>query len=350
MFMRKAGQEDREWIDNLYLKVVPRFYEDAESYSQLWWRSYLDNDNELGFFSLEKEVFVFEDGQSSLGFAVLTYKRGGSAKLSPLILEGRLPDVGAAWRLLESYARDRGIRKLYCDIPSARWHLFSLLHDLGVRIEAHLARQYSPDYDSIVCGKSLVVRDGPAYVTMRKCRLATEEPGDSAQWVPLQSVYRDGVLGLIEEHLSSLYDGLDETFVDSLYRAVTNKAGGFEVKGKDAYVAVGHNNPRNVVGLAVLTPKRGGSVKLGPFFLVRDVLGPESARNVVSRVLHLGQAAFPYARKVYSILPILESTLVRSLYECGYNVEGVLREPYKPYVDCLVLSRFGGWCSEIQAY
>lgn len=120
--LRLAGQEDRSWIECLYLKTIPRFYDDAESYPKLWWENANDD---VGFFSVSKEVHVLERDGEKIGFCVLTHKRGGSMKVSPLMLATSRHDMGDAWRAVERYAispRSAEIvfRHPHCTLASVR--------------------------------------------------------------------------------------------------------------------------------------------------------------------------------------------------------------------------------------
>lgn len=323
----------------MYMATIPRFYDDAESYPDLWWQSHIDGRNDVGFFSLRKEVLVIQRQTDDVGFCVLTHKRGGSAKVSPLMLSTSRHDMADAWGAIERYAREIGVRKMYFDIPTLRWQLFALLGPLGLRVEAHLARQYSGASDVLVAGKLL--EDSGCRVTALRPPSRPAAPPDSGadpqhRWIP---VTRNDQVALVEFTKSVLaddYDGLDESFVASLMGAIERKNNLFDEKGKFAFV---QHDGAHISALAVLTPKRGGALKLGPLRFDTRRYSPGSVENAVRDLLEQIPLLPFHSRKLYSISAICDASLTAALRENGFRVEGVLQEPYRPGVDFVVCGR-----------
>lgn len=340
LLLRGATEDDKKWIVQKFMKTVPQYYEDSEeSYCNLWWESYFSNRNEVGFFSLKKEVLVFDKRNIPIGFVVLTYKRGGSVKVSPLILERNRKDLEEAFSLIQDHVRSKNGRKIYFDIPSSRWHLFSLLDSLKIKIEAHLERQYSADYDCIVGGLFCNPTAPTLIAPPLNFDLDTELP-KAETWLPLEERYRTQLNYFIKRFLSCFYDDLDESFASSIYRGMLHTENMFEEKGKYAYIKMAENT-KNIVSLCVLTPKRGGALKLGPLQFACDVDSSEYiCESLLSLITIAKQIPNSRIRKLYTLIPILDKNLHAPLQNVGFKPEGVLREPYKTGVDFIVYGLF----------
>jgi hypothetical protein len=75
-------------------------------------------------------------------------------------------------------------------------------------------------------------------------------------------------------------------------------------------------------------------VKLGPL-LATDLRG---LRSLVRDIVEF--YALREARKLYCITPLQESWIIQELRLSGWELEGVLREPYRPLSDMAVVSFF----------
>jgi hypothetical protein len=97
-------------------------------------------------------------------------------------------------------------------------------------------------------------------------------------------------------------------------------------------VAADNSGP---IAMLVATPKRGGALKCAPLACIVD------DSSVLSKLLDAAtNRAFPGAvfRKLYSHVPLLDGWLIEELKHLGFSAEGVLREPYLPGVDMIVMS------------
>jgi len=234
---------------------------------------------------------------------------------------------------------------LYFDIPTVRWPLFALLGPLGLRVEAHLVKQYSPSSDVLIAGKQLHTAAADRGTERFRPRVVEplREISPTGSWIPVERRHHDALIQFISHALVDYYDGLDESFVASLLTATEYKGSVFDEKGKFAFVM--ENERLDIAALCVLTPKRGGSLKLGPLCF-DQAMQPQisvdaSVRDLLTRIAGL---PFP-ARKLYSVTPLFAADVTRALRESGFRVEGVLQEPYRVGADFLVCGRDAVACS-----
>lgn len=95
-----------------------------------------------------------------------------------------------------------------------------------------------------------------------------------------------------------------------------------------------------ILASAIATPKRGGAVYLGPILLSGDIdEGSKILQDAVSRLQLLGR------RKVYAIVPELDTQLKDVLLAHHFTREGLLHEPYHPGIN---MELFGKILQEVQ--
>jgi predicted transcriptional regulator len=102
-----------------------------------------------------KRVFFAMRGNTAAGIAIVTPKRGGALKCSPLMTSGE--DRECMRSLLDAVEKpfaDRGIRKIYIHVPLlAAWMLDTAL-SLGFIPEGILREPYHPGIDVIALGRT----------------------------------------------------------------------------------------------------------------------------------------------------------------------------------------------------
>ncbi len=91
---------------------------------------------------------------------------------------------------------------------------------------------------------------------------------------------------------------------------------------------------RVCIGAIVLLPKRGGAMK---GLLLRKTGHEPSIRQLIQGAVDL--AGSLGARKVYFLHPILDQFTIGVLRVSHFRPEGLLRAPYRPGQDMIVLSR-----------
>ena len=88
------------------------------------------------------------------------------------------------------------------------------------------------------------------------------------------------------------------------------------------------------VGVIILVPKRGGSIK--------GILLSQTAHSgTISELLKAGEdlARRNGRRKIYYLVSALAAECVAILISMNYRSEGILREPYRASDDLLILSK-----------
>lgn len=284
-----------------------------------------------GFFTTEKRVLeILDERRRVVGFTTLTYKSGGCVKTGPTVLlrPFRRRGYGLATRLaVEEYVRSADARKIYCTCPEGAETVVRYLLRSGMRIEAHLERHYAATHNELVFGKLLVADEPPAY----RPRPATRErPGTVCD----PGSFRRRTLAadfakLFERtwsHVSLPFArGIVAQALDPKPRRPSSKP--------KRLVCLGSGG--RCIAAIVLLPKRGGSVK--GLFLRRT--GHESSlRSLLGAAC--GMAARMGARKLYFLHPMFDSPVLGIIRSAGFQVEGLIRAPYRSGQDVVVISRF----------
>lgn len=99
-----------------WLSESGRFYDGHESGKFVNQLVNKEHEDELGYFTTAKEVFIAAEGGRELGSIVLNYKRGGSVKVGPFVVDPEARGRGIGTQLLsfaEQRAREKGRRKVY---------------------------------------------------------------------------------------------------------------------------------------------------------------------------------------------------------------------------------------------
>lgn len=266
----------------------------------------------VGYFTLRKAIWKVENQQgNTIGFTVASEKRGGSVKFGPTLVarQERNKGVGRALRLaVEARYQAQGFRKAYSTTNLRNAAGIYYLIAIGYSIEGHFRSHYQFGVDEVVLGK-----------------LLAQEGRDIAE----QSCKATSVL---LERLQPYYDGLDETFAHSIFRSSTTEVPLHDESLYTTKAKVLFGNPAK--NFCVTTPKREGTVKVGPVL----ALDPAGLKDLIGEVVEFYGALA--ARKLYCIIPFAEAWMVRELRLEGWDLEGALREPYRAFCDMAVLSFF----------
>ena len=324
----KFEPEDREPFIRLVTEEIAKWYDDIHAeFAEVLVASHTGGEPH-GLLTTRKTIHRFQHSGEGIGYTVATEKRGGSVKFGPTVIDldsqGHGFAVSGRISLEESY-KARGFRKAYSTIPDIHHEALIYLLKAGYHIEAHLKAHYSRDHGEFVLGKRLLsgTRTGsvvPNYTELRPAvSIRAGTPTAETLWQ------------FVRLHLAPFYDGLDMEFVTALREARTEVPQEEKPRGV-LYAYAGSD----LVGVCVVIGKRGGAVKLGPLAAVEDprVLSAllDSAENSAIREFE--------ARKFYTLVPVDRRIYVNTLEERGYELEGVLGEPYRSGVDMFVYSRF----------
>jgi predicted transcriptional regulator/RimJ/RimL family protein N-acetyltransferase len=329
--LQEIAQEQHEAYRKLVYRHISPHYEDidnsfAEANLQIHKRGF----DPAGFFTTRKEVLsIYNARKRCIGFTTLTFKSGGCVKTGPTILfkafRGR--GFGAATRrAIEERVRNDSCRKIYCTCPNNNETTMRYLFASGMRIEAHLEKHYAIGHDELVFGKLLVEDKGrkiPAPSLKRK----------QGNIVLPSAVKKKQLIGdfirMFRDTWSPISKGVARAIVEQSLDPATLP------HDKKPKRLVCLKSGVNCVGAIALLPKRGGAVK-GVLF--RSTSHRPSVRKLLQSALD--KATELNGRKLYFLHPVLDSSAILLMRKLGFRAEGLLRAPYRPGQDVIVMSKF----------
>src|SRR6266508_1276631 len=189
------------------------------------------------------------------------------------------------------------------------------------KIEALLQEQYRPGQDEYIAGKFLAP-PAPPPITVQIWNETS--PSRKVKTRLLEASDFSAFSSLIISEMSRYYSGIDEGFVESILEATHRFSHWYDEKGKVVFIA--EDTASDVIGCAVATPKRGGSVKLAPLLMKPSLASMEAHISFLQyiRSFFLERKS----RKLYTLIPIADMDTVRYTRQSGFQPEGILREPY----------------------
>lgn len=282
-----------------------------------------------GFFTQRKQVLSVMKGKTRIGFTTITWKSNGCAKTGPTILgrDYRSKGLGRATRrAIEALIRSEGYRKIYCTCADNAPQVVGYLLDSGMKIEAHLDRQYSRDHGELVFGKFLIADE---YVQ----REAPKRETCRGNLLDLRSIPK----ALLSEAIVSLFSQdwipTDTTFAERILKSALTKGKPDAREKAKRLVCTGSDG--SICAMAILLPKRGGAVKALLCSATNDKL------TLISLIEETVRLSCRWgSRKIYFLHPLLDWPVVSSLKESQFQMEGFLKAAYRPGEDVGVFSRF----------
>lgn len=330
---REIHESEIPEFKRLAVKEIGKHYADIDdSFAENIVRAHRKDRDPIGYFTKTKTIWAGEKEGDTVGYIVGTEKRGGSVKVSPILVKEPYRQQGYGtelWQRVEAHYEADGHRKLYTHAPLYRDELYAWFSDLGAHLEAVLREQYDSGQDEFIMGKML---DNPAPGNLPvENGLATADV--EFEISELASEYESGFRDLILNEMTRWYGEIDDEFVTGIIDAQERMDEGYKKKGKTVYVVTIDDE---VCGCCVATPKRGGSVKLVPL-LFRD----NGTTDMVNGLLKRIQDDFNNThRKLYIMLPHLQTELLNLLRRDGFRIEGFLQDPYKAGIDNIFLGKF----------
>jgi hypothetical protein len=196
-----------------------------------------------------------------------------------------------------------------------------------MRIEAHLERHYATTHNELVFGKLLVADEPQPYRVSLPSRFLPARLCDPLEF-DRQVLVAD---------FANLFERTWSPVTLDFARAIVTQS--VDIKSDDQnekpkrLVCLRHGS--HCVAAIALLPKRGGAVK---GLLLRATGHGSSLRTLVTAAADL--ATQLKGKKLYFLHPVLDSTVVGLLRSAGFQVEGLLRAPYGPGQDAIVMSKF----------
>ncbi len=292
-------------------------------------------DDPNGYFTFGKEVWVvFTDQNEFIGFEVITRKRGGSIKLGPTFITADKRGQGYAPRMigvLEQAYKAAGARKVYVTAPLANAGTAVLdFKSLQLQLEAILNDHYKRGSAERVCGRFLQPVQYKAY---------RPEVGFNSH-VAVQCVEGFGpaaqsdIATFVVTNMQHDYDDIDESFAASIARGYQKDATRYEHKPKIVRTLFSNDK---LVGLVAITPKRGGTYKVAPFLVDPEFRSKAAIQMLLDEIIEIAGKA--KRTKVSIVLPVRDCNIMQVIAASGFYSEGILRSPYKPGSDMVVLSK-----------
>jgi predicted transcriptional regulator/RimJ/RimL family protein N-acetyltransferase len=283
-----------------------------------------------GYFTTKKEVLtICNGGDRAIGFTTLTYKSGRCVKSGPTILfkgkRGRGYGL-ATRRAIEERAIALQCRKIYCTCPQNSERVLRYLLSAGMRIEAHLERHYSPKHNELVLGKLLTEDEAGE-------PLAETLSTQKGEIVDPASLNRKRLIADFRKMFELTWSPVTERLAQAIiHQSIDAQADEPRQKPK-RLVAIARNT--HCIGAISLLPKRGGAVK---GVLLRSTNYPPSINALLDAAVDAAKSFG--GRKIYFLHPVLDDACILLLRSRGFRAEGLIRAPYRPGQDGIVMSRF----------
>lgn len=207
-------------------------------------------------------------------------------------------------------------------------------------MEALLSRHYHTKSSERVCGKFLEDSRDVESSTPPRLELSLANNTSANASIEINNLQTELPLSLlsnfIRTNMSHYYDDIDDDFVRALVHGTEESPKVYEKKAKILLTIV--HDTTKLAGVAALTPKRGGSLKISPLIIDHKVVCKKVLGDLLDMIML--QARRMSRRKITIILPVSCIAMIDAILAHGYVSEGILREPYKRSVDMVVLSKF----------
>lgn len=329
--VRPMRTNEADQFTDYYGQFVEPYYKGTEGYVDSVLASHVSGFDQHGYLTTAKTVWAFLLAEDVIGFTVATLKRGGSVKFGPTIIHPsfRGLKLGSAFRLLveDQYPN---ARKFYNTLPAGSDAALKYVLQAGYRIEAHLEKQYGRYSNELVVGKVRLSGSSPPMVDVPDFddRL-TETPSLSIE--NISDIAADDTPAMLDL-LANSYANVDASLIESLRHGLLQEWTELSRKPKRVLVA---RAGKDLAGIAILTPKRGGAVKCSPIASMRD--HPDAIGALLHRAIELIDPKFHH--KLYIHLPVLNREEIRQALARNFVIEGILREPYREGVDMVPMGR-----------
>lgn len=313
----------------LWMQDLGRFYDGHDEQNRL-----LDQlvgaeiGDRAGFFTKNKFMFVCQVAEAPAGMLCLNYKRGGSAKIGPVIVNPEIRGQGVGTSLMrtaDEVAKAGEVRKLYATTSHLNTHVNHLFTKAGFQVEAQFPDQYKKGSVELIWGKQLQEPESRAVITQSAL---VESRGNQGTKVQLLNGEIPPVISQANEIYQQWHDDLGADFVVGMLDGV-RRGLNFQQKGKAIILAT---EGETEVGMVTYTPKRGGPVKLYPLY------GTAQAQEaMIDQAVTL--ARHGGSHKLYTFAHVKDQKHLDNLERLGFTARGVLLSPYKSGHNLIALDK-----------
>jgi predicted transcriptional regulator/RimJ/RimL family protein N-acetyltransferase len=330
--LRRISDESRAEYQRLVMRYISPNYEDIdESFAAGALKVHDLGYDPAGFFTTKKEVLEIIDRRSKVvGFTTLTYKSPGCVKTGPTILRKPFRSKGygvAARTAIEEYVKPGKARKLYCTCPEGSERVIRYLLASGMRIEAHLERHYASTHNELVFGKLLLADEASDEGA------AGHVHGLKGHIADPVSFARNVLVADFAKLFEATWSPVSQEFASAIVDQVLDEKTQDQSQKPKRLVCL--KRERHCIGAIALLPKRGGAVK---GLLLRGTRHVQSLHALIDSASGLASAL--KGRKLYFLHPVFDSLALTIFRSTGFQTEGLLRAPYRPGQDAVVLSKF----------
>jgi hypothetical protein len=138
----------------------------------------------------------------------------------------------------------------------------------------------------------------------------------------------------MQQEFSAAYCKLPNDWVGrQLQHATAEMPSNSRFKPREIYIA---RTKDEILAMALCLPKRGGGTKI---LLATRTSHIDSLLQIISRIETDTKRSGKNIRKLYSLVPTLDSILQKAFYQTGFHSEGVLDRPYRTSDDLMVFSK-----------
>lgn len=310
--IREAAEGDFDWVSGLMVQALTPYYNgDHQAHARRIFDTHMaGGDDHVGHFSAGQHMFIAEIGGERVGVIHFVEKLQGTVKISPLIVDPEhrgAKGVGTALlNHVEQMAVERyGARQLYCTVAAPNESALGFFLRHGFRITGTAHGHYKPGIDEHALYKVLTPDSGYDAPHVSVIEFVEETHGPA-------------VRELIKAGLSPDFNGVDDGWVDALFRGYTRRESNDpNQKYKIIYVA---ESGGEVIGVVGATPKKGDPIKLMP--LVAD---NEDAFEAL--IIDVQTLLAEYGHKLYVHL-VPKPWQIQVLQQHGWKLEGVFPGGY----------------------
>ena len=257
-------------------------------------------------------MFILSLDGKPVGMIHIVGKRQGTYKISPIIIaeqyRGRHGLGTALLKYVENYARNKDSRQIYCTVAQENKSALQFFIRNGYVAAGRSESHYKTGITEVMLYKLFVGNDFDEKFDKPNISVLSCEKSHEPQ-----------VRHLLLDALPKYFKGIDETWVESLFRGYERRyLIDVNVKYKLIYVAVDRKN--TVLGVAGATPKKGEPIKIMPLIATTQ----PAFLALITDIPYLLKR---YGRKLYiHITPSIEETI--SLQQRGWRLDAVLPAAY----------------------